>query len=378
MAVCRACKGIATQVKVSMHACVRQDAKALLLDRWVAVAESLRDCSSALRPFPHLSGPALHFLFADREASTLSKHLSAWLRWCEFAKAIQTNPGKPTPAAVLDFAQALSLGARVDRGCKSAARAQGVLQALKFVSSKLGLLELMEGVSCPAVAAWVASGKWEQAPPREAVPPLFVVAKLEMALKDSAEDAWLLGAILLMVWGGLRWSDVQRLQFSSLVIDDKSIRGWCWCTKSSKHGMPFGIQTCGVTPAMRGQRYGVMSAECTKAMPERDFLLSRQGLPLGYAMMLAQFRRCLALYGGVPPDRVGGFSLHRCKATSLSWAHQVWHKMKSRSCLAIPGHGSPSSALCGARRRGPSISRFGLGDSLRPRGGAGPKLQNSK
>ena len=66
----------------------------------------------------------------------------------------------------------------------------------------------------------------------------FVVAKLEMALKDSAEDAWLLGAILLMVWGGLRWSDVQRLQFSSLVIDDKSIRGWCWRTKSSKHGMP--------------------------------------------------------------------------------------------------------------------------------------------
>ncbi len=219
--------------------------KALLLDRWVAVAESLRDCSSVLRPFPHLSGPALHFLFADREASTLSKHLSAWLRWCEFAKATQTNPGKPTPAAVLDFAQALSLGARVDRGCKRAARAQGVLQALKFVSSKLGLLDLMDGVSCPAVAAWVASGKWEQAPPREAVPlPLFVVAKLEMALKDSAEDAWLLGAILLMVWGGLRRSDVQRLQFSSLVIDDKSIRGWCWRTKSSKHGMPFGIQTC--------------------------------------------------------------------------------------------------------------------------------------
>ena len=66
-----------------------------------------------------------------------------------------------------------------------------------------------------------------------------------------------------------------------------------------------------------------MLAECTKAMPERDFLLSRQGLPLGYAMMLAQFRRCLALYGGVPPDRVGGFSLHSCKATSLGWALQL-------------------------------------------------------
>ena len=60
--------------------------------------------------------------------------------------------------------------------------------------------------------------------------------------------------------------------------------------------------------------------------------------------------------------------------------------MKSRSCLAIPGHGllmKPVGAvtercIVQRRRRGPSISRFGLGDSLPARGGAGPKLQNSK
>ena len=176
--------------------------------------------------------------------------MSGWLRWCGFAKAIQVPPRKPAPAAVLDFAQALSMGARVDRGCKRAARAQGVLQALKFAGSKLGLLELMEGVSCPAVAAWVSSGKWEQAPLREAVPlPLSVVAKLELALKDSAEDAWLLGAILLMVWGGLRWSDVQRLQFSSLAVDDQSIRGWCWRTISHQNmGCPSGVKLAGSPP----------------------------------------------------------------------------------------------------------------------------------
>ena len=141
------------------------------------------------------------------------------------------------------------------RGSTVVAREQpGHKGSASAESSKLGLLELMEGVSCPAVAAWVSSGKWEQAPPREAVPlPLFVVAKLELALKDSAEDAWLLGAIHLMVWGGLTWSDVQRLQFSSLAVDDQSIRGWCWRTKSSKHGMHCGIQTCGVTPARWGQ-----------------------------------------------------------------------------------------------------------------------------
>ena len=36
--------------------------------------------------------------------------------------------------------------------------------------------------------------------------------------------------------------------------------------------MPFGIQTCGVTPARWGQQYGAMLVECKNAMPERDFL----------------------------------------------------------------------------------------------------------
>ena len=83
-----------------------------------------------------------------------------------------------------------------------------------------------------------------------------------------------------------------------------------------------------------------MLAECKKAMPETEgFLLSRQGL----AMMLAQFRRCLALYGGVPPEHVGGFSLHSCKATSLSWALQLGLPLELR---AAQGHHSlPSKSV---------------------------------
>ena len=36
-----------------------------------------------------------------------------------------------------------------------------------------------------------------------------------------------------MIWGGLRWSDAQRLEFSSLKIDEDMIRRWCWRTKTS-------------------------------------------------------------------------------------------------------------------------------------------------
>ena len=75
----------------------------------------------------------------------------------------------------------------------------------------------MEGVSCPVAEALVSSGKWEQAPPREAVPlPLAVVAKLELALKGkSAEDAWLLGAIL---FNGLGRLEMVRCSKTAILI----------------------------------------------------------------------------------------------------------------------------------------------------------------
>ena len=92
--------------------------------RFVAVAESLRGDSEVLAAIPHLSGQDLCFLFMDREASTLSKHLSSWTRWLEFCRSIDVQAGKPSPAAVLDFARTLSFGAASDRGRQRIARAQ--------------------------------------------------------------------------------------------------------------------------------------------------------------------------------------------------------------------------------------------------------------
>ena len=43
-----------------------------------------------------------------------------------------------------------------------------------------------------------------------------------------------------MMWAGLRWSDVQRLKFSSLVIGTGSLRAWTWRSKTSVFGIPFG------------------------------------------------------------------------------------------------------------------------------------------
>lgn len=302
-----------------------EDAKrADIVQKWVGVAESLRAHSEVLQAVPRLSQDALSFLFEDRAASTLSHHLNAWVRWCEFARALGVQPACPSPATMFDFVHALSVGAMLDRGQHRVAVAKGVVGSLKFVATKLGLPGLLASVDSPAVTAWLTSDKWTRSLPREAVPlPLSVVAKLEAALPVASEDSWVLGCVLMMVWGGLRWSDAQRLQFSSVIIEDSLIRGWCWRTKTSACGMPFGVLCAGVAGVQWGQHFGELLRRCVEEDKGRDFLMARRGKPLGYTAMLAQFRRCLCLYGGLQPDQVVRFTLHSCKATTLSWAAQL-------------------------------------------------------
>ena len=117
-------------------------------------------------------------------------------------------------------------GARLDRGRGRVAAAKGVLSALRFAAHKLGLTGLADSLASPVLESWQASDKWSAVCPKEAYPlPLCVVAKLEIAfLECGNEDAWLLGCMLLMIWGGLRWSDVQRLQLATLTIDKSSLR----------------------------------------------------------------------------------------------------------------------------------------------------------
>ena len=315
----------------------REDAhRAVCASRFVAVAESLRRDSEVLAAIPHLSGQDLCFLFMDREASTLSKHLSSWTRWLEFCRSIDVQAGKPSPAAVLDFARALSFGAASDRGRQRIARAKEIIGSLKFVASKLGLPVLDDSVRCPAVSAWLASGKWARASAREAVPlPLTVVVRLELALAASGDDFWLLGSMLLMIWGGLRWSDAQRLEFSTVSLEAESLRGWCWRTKTQVCGMPFGVSCRGVTGKMWGRLFGEQLLARAVQEPKRDFLVARCGQPMGYTSMLAQMRRCLCLHAGLTPTEAGLFTLHSCKATSLSWAQQLGLPLQLR---AAQGH----------------------------------------
>ena len=73
--------------------CELEDSKRLAVVRqWVVLAESLRDHSEVLQSVPHLHSDSLNFLFEDRSASTLLRHLNAWKRWSEFCKSLKLDP----------------------------------------------------------------------------------------------------------------------------------------------------------------------------------------------------------------------------------------------------------------------------------------------
>ena len=319
--------------------------RAQLALAWSGMAEELRDDSSVLQSIPEKHGAQLAFIFEDRSSATLAKYLGGWKKWLEFCRNAFIPPGHPSVASILDFCDALAHGAALDRGAKRACRAKESIKALKFVGHKLGLNQLLDGVHSPAVEAWVSQDKWTCKPLKEALPlPLFVIAKFERAIEScDPDDQWLIGCILLMVWGGLRWSDVQRLQFSSLLLDEGSLRGWCWRTKASSRGMCFGVLVAGVTGGDWGLKFGKLLLESKQKQPARDFLMATAGRPMSFTSMLGQLRRCLCTYANLSVEEAKRFTLHSCKATTLSWATQLNLALDLRA--AQGHHALPNSCV---------------------------------
>ncbi|CAE7242778.1 unnamed protein product [Symbiodinium sp. CCMP2592] len=79
---------------------------------------------------------------------------------------------------------------------------------------------------------------------RESVPlPLDFVAYLEFCLLSNAfpELQLNIGALLLMIWGSLRFSDAMHVKWGSLLYEQEVGRGISFRTKTSVRGAPFGV-----------------------------------------------------------------------------------------------------------------------------------------
>ena len=154
--------------------------------------------------------------------------------------------------------------------------------------------------------------------------PLWVVAKLEATLHEalagtSSEETMVLVVFLCMLWGALRFSDIQRSASRDMCLADGVLRGNAWRTKSSKGGMPFGVICSGIySDWSRGVQ--VLMAARAKC----DFLLAdAKGNCASYAQVLGWFRYLLVHKGGLSPEQAALYTLHSLKTTGLSWALQL-------------------------------------------------------
>ena len=289
---------------------------------WLAYAKQVAAHSECLRLLEDPQPEQLLPLFLDRAVSTLKRHLVGWRAWSNFCVTLGWSAGSPSLQQLLDFLQCLVDGSRSDRGPARRRSALGVLSAMTFAAHKLSLSCLLNLLEQPLVLAWKRGDCWKRTRSKEAVPlPFAVVKAFEAALPSACpEDRWFLSALLVMVWASLRWSDLQRLDLSSVTATQEALMGWCWRTKSSKTGMPFGFLRCGFLDLDWGRGVLCGLAEIHARHALQDFFLQQNNKPMRYTAALSQFRRCLVCFGGMPESAVAGFSLHSLKATLLSWA----------------------------------------------------------
>ena len=162
----------------------------------------------------------------------------------------------------------LSVGAACDRGSHRRGSAKEKVCSLKFLAFKLGLSSSRNVLSGPIDDVWLAAEKCHKKPVREALPlSLSVVVQLEAAIFTFAEGNVMLSVcILMMVWGELRWSDVQRIRFSALVQDKDSTSAWTWRSKTFACGFPFGVLVSGATGSGWGLRFALSPKSYDKGM----------------------------------------------------------------------------------------------------------------
>ena len=314
--------GLATRCSLKSKEDSERDRLAIL---WMGFADNLREDSCLLDDSSGLELQRLKPLFLDRAPSTLKRHLCGWKLWVSFCLTLDCRPGCPSLCQLLDFLDALSEGSFTDRGRQRKRSALSVLSGMGFAAFKFQLSSLTKVLENPLVLAWKQADKWHRLRVKEALPlPLIVVQRLEAAvLGEPGEDRLLLCAILAMVWGSLRWSDVQRMALDSVVLDGGALMGWCWQTKSSVRGMAWAMISSGLYSRKWTEFLYEAICQLRGACPERDFLLDSRGLPLGYCGMLGHLRRCLVVHAGLSKSVACLFSLHSLKTTLLSWACQL-------------------------------------------------------
>ena len=295
---------------------------------------------------------------SSSSAGTIAKHLGFWDSWKEYAQdpTLSSVPAEQRALVLSEFLCELSAGGR-RKDKKKTVSCSSMISALVFISSKSGCDSLGDTLLNPLIVAFKTNPDliWDR---KECLPlPLAAVVAFEARICDAATPQWevlVIGGFLVCLWGGVRWSEVQRCSPSSLVIDGHAIRGVAWRTKVAKSGQPFGFWSLGASgrpPNMGWAHRWILSLNSwiqtvrsssdpnlvidylTPAVKNGDCICR----PMPYISALRRFRNFLSapwMSAFIGHDVVpSSYSLH-LKATITSWAVQCQLSEGLRADLA--------------------------------------------
>ena len=103
-----------------------------------------------------------------------------------------------------------------------------LLKALRWFRIQAGISSLA-CLDHPLLVAW---GRTKNQNDRREGLPLPWERRILQASASSMEKIFL-GVMLLQAWAGLRYADLQRVSFETLVITPEEVRGICWKTETT-------------------------------------------------------------------------------------------------------------------------------------------------
>ena len=170
-----------------------------------------------------------------------------------------------------------------------------------------------------------------------------------------------MGAVLLMVWASLRWSDAQWVSPADLVEDAESLRGMARRTKTTTRGMPFGALRSGLLGVNNPSPWCAVWVNILRETLQRtalrcqgfvpDFLIPQIGndvdrplylSPMPRSQGILLLRRYLLMSD--PTADVSHIGVHSCKVTFLSWSRQLGLNEELRRHQGH--HRAPAGSAC--------------------------------
>ena len=325
-----------------------------LVNLWASILVSLGSLSKVFTDIGnHANFSNLASIILDAfAASTLHRYLtciSKFLTWCR-------ESDLPLPsisaATVLDVLQ----GGSRNSGMKGST----VLKSLQWCRKQADV-QAWSFLDSPLIQGWMKSKV--PADRRESLPlPLYVVVQWERRLLQAnipLREIIIIGGFLLMIWTGLRFSDLQRVTITSVVCSASEIRGISWRTKTCSKGQPWGARASGFLSV--GSVTWLSKFVCAwdavlaaQSEGDLDFVIpqfqdgsvAQPYQPMSYPSALHWFRLFLTIpwksSSLTASIDCGSYSIHGMKATLLSWSSQLCHQgIITEEMRRLQGHHKP-------------------------------------